>query len=77
MPALQDSGWKLYRFSLRERLFVGFENVLHASDVLLVQFPHGRGRDAGHPAPPAQIPTCGQSSKMFRDNVEMMQGWSL
>jgi hypothetical protein len=41
------------------RLLIHFQNVFHLFDVLGVELRNGRGRDAGHPAPPAQIPTGG------------------
>ena len=44
------------------RPFVGFQHVLHLGDVLFIEFGHGRGRDAGRPAPPAQIPTGGTTA---------------
>jgi hypothetical protein len=42
--------------------FIRFQNVLHLVDVILSEFGHGRGRDAGRPAPPAQIPTSGTTA---------------
>jgi hypothetical protein len=47
----------------RFRGLVGFlverQNIFHLGDVSVIEFCHGRGRDAGYPAPPAQIPTSG------------------
>jgi hypothetical protein len=51
-----------HRFLLREWLFIHGQHFLHAPDVFLIQLRHGRGRDAGHPAPPAQIPTSGATA---------------
>ena len=40
-------------------LLIDAQRILHLFDVFRSQFGHGRGRDAGDPAPPAQIPTSG------------------
>ena len=42
--------------------FIDFEHRLHLFQVLVGEVRHGRGRDAGHPAPPAQIPTSGTTA---------------
>ena len=44
------------------RSLVDFQNIFHAFDIVVVKFGYGRGRDAGHPAPPAQIPTGGTTA---------------
>jgi len=43
-------------------LFIGLKHVFHLGDVLIIEFGHGRGRDAGRPTPPAQIPTGGTTA---------------
>jgi hypothetical protein len=40
-----------------EGLLVRPQNIFQLCDIFFIEF--GRGRDAGHPAPPAQIPTSG------------------
>jgi hypothetical protein len=44
------------------RPLVYFQDVFHLGDVVVIQFGHCRGRDAGLPAPPAQIPTSGATA---------------
>jgi hypothetical protein len=41
------------------RPLIDFQDVLHFGDIVFIEFRHGRGRDAGRPAPPAQILTGG------------------
>jgi hypothetical protein len=43
-------------------LLVDGQHVFHLLDVRLVQLGYGRGRDAGRPTPPAQIPTGGTTA---------------
>ncbi len=43
-------------------LFIRLQHVLHLDDVVFSEVGHGRGRDAGRPAPPAQIPTGGTTA---------------
>src|SRR5271157_4617166 len=43
-------------------LFVRLQYIFHLRDVVFIEFGHGRGRDAGHPAPPARIPTSGTTA---------------
>ena len=45
-----------HRFDRIVGLLVRLQQVLHFADVLVIQFGHGRGRDAGHPAPPHRSP---------------------
>ena len=42
-----------------KRALINLQNALHLIDVLVIEVGYGRGRDAGYPAPPAQIPTSG------------------
>jgi hypothetical protein len=51
-----------HRRSDIQRPFVCCQDVFHFGDVLTIEFGHGRGRDAGYPAPPAQIPTGGTTA---------------
>jgi len=39
--------------------FINLQDVFHLVDVFVIEVGDGRGRDAGYPAPPAQIPTSG------------------
>jgi hypothetical protein len=41
---------------------IRLQNIFHFGDVLVIEFRYGCGRDAGCPAPPAQIPTCGTTA---------------
>ena len=43
-------------------LFIRFQGVLHSGNVVFIEVGHGRGRDAGRPTPPAQIPTGGTTA---------------
>ena len=43
-------------------LFIRFQHILHLGDEVFIEVGHGRGRDAGRPAPPAQIPTGGTTA---------------
>jgi len=51
-----------YRFLLVIRPFVYLQDVFHLGDVFFIEVGHRRGRDAGLPAPPAQIPTSGTTA---------------
>jgi hypothetical protein len=44
------------------RPFVYLQDVFHLGDVFFIEVGHRRGRDAGLPAPPAQIPTSGATA---------------
>ena len=44
------------------RRLVSRQDVLHLRDIFFIEIGPGRGRDAGHPAPPAQIPTSGTTA---------------
>ena len=48
-----------YRLAGIVRPLIRFQHILHLGNVLLIEVGHGRGRDVGRPAPPAQIPTSG------------------
>ena len=45
-----------HRFGGSARFFVRLQHVFHFGDVLVIEFRHGRGRDAGCPAPPRTDP---------------------
>ena len=51
-----------YRLLRVIRPLVQFQDVFHLGDVIFIQISHRRGRDAGLPAPPAQIPTSGATA---------------
>jgi hypothetical protein len=55
---IQAKHW--FRWILRS--FVKLQQVLHPGYILFIEFGNGRGRDTGHPAPPAQIPTSGTTA---------------
>jgi len=42
--------------------FIRLQGVLHIGNVVFIEVGHGRGRDAGRPTPPAQIPTGGTTA---------------
>ena len=42
--------------------FISLQDVFHLVDVLVSEVGDGRGRDAGRPTPPAQIPTGGTTA---------------
>jgi hypothetical protein len=44
------------------RPFIHLQNVFHLGDIVIIEIGHRRGRDAGLPAPPAQIPTSGATA---------------
>ena len=44
------------------RPFVHLQHVFHLGDIVVIEVGHRRGRDAGLPAPPAQIPTSGTTA---------------
>jgi len=42
--------------------FINLQDVFHLVDVFVIEVGDGRGRDAGRPTPPAQIPTGGTTA---------------
>ncbi len=51
-----------YRLLWIRGAFINLQNVFHLADVFVSEVGDGRGRDAGRPAPPAQIPTGGTTA---------------
>src|SRR5258708_2205402 len=49
--------------------FIRLQGVLHIGNVVFIEVGHGRGRDAGYPAPPAQIPTGGTTASNVFEHI--------
>ena len=66
-PDIGMQGYRLlvqayHRFLRIVWAFISLQDVFHLLDVLVSEVGDGRGRDAGRPTPPAQIPTGGTTA---------------